>query len=51
MSKRENFAKSGHTAQNSSLFKNGPFPASFFVFFYKQLTVNKCSIKVANNWI
>ena len=33
--------------------KNGPFPASFLYFrlFYKQLTVNKCSIKVANDWI
>ena len=34
-------------------FKNGPFPASFLYFrlFYKQLTVNKCSIKVADDWI
>ena len=33
--------------------KNGPFPASFLYFrlFYKQLTVNKCSIKVADDWI
>ena len=33
--------------------KDGPFPASFLYFrlFYKQLTVIKCSIKVANDWI
>ena len=34
--------------------KNGPFAASFFLYFrlfYKQLTVNKCSIKVADDWI
>ena len=37
----------------SFFFKNGPFPASFLYFrlFYKQLTVNKCSIKVADDWI
>ena len=34
-------------------FKNGPFPASFFfVFVFSiQLTVNKCSIYFANDWI
>ena len=34
-------------------YKNGPFPAPFLYFrlFHKQLTVNKCSIKVANDWI
>ena len=33
------------------LFKNGPFPSSFsFRLFCKQLTVNKCSIKVADDW-
>ena len=34
--------------------KNGPFATSFFLYFrlfYKQLTVNKCSIKVADDWI
>ena len=37
----------------SSFFLNGPFPASFLYFslFYKQLTVTKCSIKVADDWI
>ena len=35
------------------VFLNGPFPTSFLYFhlFYKQLTVNKCSIKVADDWI
>ena len=33
--------------------KDGPFPASFLYFrlFYKQLTVNICSLKVADYWI
>ena len=33
--------------------KNGPFPASFSFFrlSYTQFTVNKCSIKVAYEWI
>ena len=36
-----------------SFFLNGPFPTSFLYFrlFYKQLTVIKCSIKVADDWI
>ena len=32
------------------IFLNGPFPASFCLS-YKQLTVNKCSKKVADDWI
>ena len=38
----------------TSFLKNGPFAASFFLYFrlfYKQLTVNKRSIKVADDWI
>ena len=46
-------AVEGCSSVNLSFFKNGPFPASFIYFrlFYKQLTVNKCSIKVADDWI
>ena len=35
----------------SFFLKNGHSRPLFFVFFYKQLTENNCSIKVADDWI
>ena len=49
-----NFPKNKNQTENVPFLKNGPFAASFFLYFrlfYKQLTVNKCSIKVADDWI
>ena len=48
--------KTGHKINNEIInffLKNGPFRPLFLYFclFYKQLTVNICSIKVANCWI
>ena len=46
--------KNEKEAEIGPLLKNGPFAASFFLYFrlfYKQLTVNKCSIKVADDRI
>ena len=49
--KKRNICMENEHLGRCSLFKNGPFPASFSLFSSFLQTVNKCSIKVADDWI